>query len=95
MSLSKTILYFNPKSSSNGVKPNLNIYPYQIISIWMKKIQEIKRVYILESESESEILLVVHRMAFIYQDLWYGKLISSSHKKGKLSHTIPATIAGK
>ena len=45
-----------------------------------------------ESESESDVLLVIRLMAFIHQDLWYGKLIPSSHQRRKPNHTILCTF---
>ena len=42
----------------------------------------------LESESASYFLLVICLITFIHQDLWYGKLVPSTHLKGKPSHTI-------
>ena len=40
------------------------------------------------TESESEFLLVIRLMTFIHQDLWYGKLVPSSHQRGKPSYSI-------
>ena len=44
-------------------------------------------------KSESEFLLMIHQMMFIHQDLWYGKLVPSSHQSGKSSHTILCTFS--
>ena len=38
--------------------------------------------------SESDFLLVTHLMTFIHHNLWYGKLVPSSHQRGKPSHTM-------
>ena len=43
-------------------------------------------------QSESEFLLVIHPMTFIYQDLWYGKLVPNSHQRGEPSHIIFCTF---
>ena len=39
-------------------------------------------------------LLVTPLKTFLHQDLWYGKLVPSSHQRGKPSHTILCTISG-
>ena len=38
------------------------------------------------------MLLVIRLMTFILQDLWYGKLVPSSHQRGKPIHTIFCTF---
>ena len=45
------------------------------------------------NQNQNQIfLLVIPLMTFIHQDLWYGKLIRSSHQRGKPSHTILCTF---
>ena len=46
MSLCKTTMLFNLKFPSNDVKLNLNFFPSQIISLWMKNIGNLKSLYL-------------------------------------------------
>ena len=42
--------------------------------------------------SESELLLMIRLVTFIHQDLRYGKLVPSSHQRGKPMRTIFCTF---
>ena len=50
-------------------------------------------LWMCSQTSESEFLLVILLVTFIHKDLWYGKLVPSSHQRSKFSHTILCTFS--
>ena len=46
MSVSKTTRLFNSKFPSNDIQLNLNFFPSQIITLWMKNIGNLKSLYL-------------------------------------------------
>ena len=46
MFVSKTTMLFNLKFQSNYIELNLNFFPSQIISLWMKNIGNLKNLYL-------------------------------------------------
>ena len=89
MSVSKTTTLFNSKFPSNDVKLNLNFFPSQIISLWMKNVGNSKSLYLKWRWSFSLELFekVLLGLASLYHiQMKYPKTVYLTEQCQLLSH---------